>query len=351
MQMFNRPYIKSIGSRRQPRAESGRTLDLLSSLTRVTTEEEAIRSILHLFTTTFHPRGIVYVALQGDMIVSVRPHDTPPEIAQTVLRQARDARASGQTVNIPGHLILPVSTPLEVFGLVSLDLNDPYITPDSSILEDGQRLAGIAGVVISNLRAHEKMDELSILHKSALAESYPGFSSRRYFFEIAEAEFRRSKRYDRPLSAILVNVDNFKALDDAYGVKAGEHVLAELAHLFNRELRESDIRVRMGGEEFLFLLPETHLRYAQSLAERLRRRVAELPIEYNEQPINVTVSLGVVGLHSSIHSLEEFISYCDQALCQAKRNGNNQVATWALPVSEYSQTLIIRETDFRIGFY
>ncbi len=351
MQMFNRPYTKSSGSRRQPRAESGRTLDLLDSLTRVTTEEEAIRGILHLFTTTFHPREIVYVALQGELILSVRPHDTPPDVAQSVLRQARDARASGHAADVPGRVVLPVSTPVEVFGHLSMEFSDPHSASDSAIREDGQHLAGMAGVVISNLRAREKMEEYSILHKSALAESYPGFSSRRYFFEVAEAEFRRSKRYNRPLSAILVNVDDFKTLDDSHGVKAGEHVLAELARLFNRELRESDIRVRMGGEEFLFLLPETSLRYAQTLAERLRRRVVEFPLEFDEQPLNVTVSLGVVGLHSTIQSLEEFVSYCDQALCQAKRNGNNQVSTWSLPMMEYGPALCVKETDFRIGFY
>lgn len=350
--MFNRPFTRSTSSRRQPRIETDRTLDLLSTLTRVKTEEEAIRSILHLFTSIFHPRGILYIALQGDMILSVRPQDTPPEVALSVLRKARDARSNGYTADIPGSLILPISTPLEVFGLLSLDFGESSaIGPNAAILEDGQRLAGMAGVVISNLRAREKMEEYSILHKAALAESYPGFASRRYFFEIAEAEFRRSKRYDRPLSAILVNIDDFKLLDDSYGVKTSERVLAELARLFNRELRESDIRVRMGGEEFLFLLPETHLRYAQTLAERLRRRVAELLIENNDQPITVTISLGVVGLHSSIQSLEEFISYCDQALCQAKRNGNNQVSTWAMPEMDFRQKLIIKETDFHIGFY
>ncbi len=213
-------------------------------------------------------------------------------------------------------------------------------------------LASLCGMVISNIRAHQKLvEDERLLHLPLPVDTLTGFANRRFFFEIAEVEFKRSMRYNRPLSAILVELDDFKTLSDIHGIRIGNSMLAELARVFNKELRESDIRVRMGGEEFLILLPETNPKYAQSLAERLRCRIAETSIQMLDKTLFFTISLGLVSLDHSIQTMEDLIRCADQALFQAKRNGKNQVAIWAAPLVEYEPVYRMKETDYRIGFY
>jgi diguanylate cyclase (GGDEF)-like protein len=216
----------------------------------------------------------------------------------------------------------------------------------------GRMASMYSGVVVSNIRSMQKLrEDEKLLRKQSNSDAHTGLSSRRFFFEIAEAEFKRSKRYDRPLSAILVDVDNFKALTREHGPDTGERIIKELSGIFTKELRESDIRVRLGGEELLVLLPETNLLFAQTLAERLRKRVEGSMFSIGDTCVNATISLGVVGLTKPVKSLEEFINNGDQALHQARRTGGNQVSTWGETVAEYQTVIIMRESDHRFGFY
>jgi diguanylate cyclase (GGDEF)-like protein len=351
MQMFNRPYTKPVSSRKQPRIISSNALELLSNLTHAKTEDEAIREIIHVFSNVFQPLDIIYIALQGDAILSVRPHDTPSDVTQNVIRFGKELIKNSQAVeDLPGKIVLPIASHTETYGMVSLEFGD-MPRPDHQSIDFGHRLASYAGVVTSNLRSRQKLEDYLISQNSTSVEGFTGLSSRRYFFEIAEAEFRRSQRYSRPLSAILVDVDNFKLLNDAFGSETGDQILKDLSRIFNKELRESDIRVRMSGEELLILLPETHMRYAHALAERLRRRIEEMSFEIGNQTIKITISVGVASLNKNIRTLEELVNCCDQALTQAKHCGKNQVSAWAAPLVEYGPTFPIPETDYRIGFY
>jgi diguanylate cyclase (GGDEF)-like protein len=350
MQTFTRPSLRPVPAKK-PHNSYSQVLELLSNLSRSKTEDEAIREIIHVFSIVFQPNEIIYIALQSDLIVSVRPHETPPDLTRVLIEQAKKINPELHSIERSTRPIFPITSQGETYGIISLTFGE-MISPEQHFYDIGQMLAVHSGVVISNLRARSKVKEDDrLLQKTDFVGGLTGVSSRRYFFEIAEAEFRRSKRYNRPLSAILVDIDNFKTLNDKYGSETGCHVLAELSRIFNKELRESDIRVRMGGEELLMLLPETTLRYSHALAHRLLRRITEMPFEVCGVPVIVTISLGVVGLDKSIKTLEEFINGCDQALAQAKRLGTNQVSTWAPPVKEYEAVYVVRETDYRIGFY
>jgi diguanylate cyclase (GGDEF)-like protein len=337
-------------TRKQPRSSFSHSLDLLSDLTRAKTEEEAIRDIIHIFSTIFQPQEIIYIAVQGDLILSVRPREISPDAVKDIMQRVKDTQPNDSIIETAGMVILTIANQTDIFGHVSLDFGE-VIKPDQHSLNFGRLLANYAGVVTSNLRARQKIDDIRNFNRTTSLEGFTGLSSKRYFFEIAEAEFRRSKRYNRPLSAILIDIDNFKTVNDTFGFEAGNHILTEFSRLLHKELREPDIRVRMGGEEFLILLPETKLRYAQTLAERLRRRISGMTFDVENQTAQITISIGVTSLDQSIQNLEDFIQSCDQALTMAEHGGKNQVSTWAAPLAEYETTFILPESDYRIGFY
>jgi diguanylate cyclase (GGDEF)-like protein len=326
-------------------------LDYLGDMSRVEFEEEAIQRIVQMYRFIFPAQEVIYVALQGDLIIAVEPADTPPDIPLSLVQQSKSTNPGLPSRGILASYIYPVTSLCGTLGIVAL-LKKTSKPLDPRNIDLGRMAALYSGVVVSNIRSMQKLHEdEKLLHKQANADAKTGLSSRRYFFEIAEAEFKRSKRYDRPLSAILVDIDNFKGLTKEHGRDTGERIIHELSCIFTKELRDSDIRVRLGGEELLVLLPETNVRFAQSLAERLRNRVAEHTVTIGEGSVNITISLGVVGLTRQVKSLEEFISNGDQALHQARHTGGDQVSTWGETAPEYQTVIIMRESDHRIGFY
>jgi diguanylate cyclase (GGDEF)-like protein len=349
MQTKIRPSHNIVTTANRPEDCYAQVLELLADLSRVKSEEEAIQEIQRVFRSVFSPQEIVYIALQGDLIISVVPHDTPPEISRSLIHQAKNNHSG--MLEKPVFNVFPISNLSENLGLVAISENKtmPF---DQRSLDIGRMLAIYSGVVISNIRVRQKlMDDEKLLRKQGTADAMTGLSSRRFFFEIAEAEFKRSKRYERPLSAILVDIDNFTALKEAYGPEISFNMIVDLSCIFTKELRDSDIRVRLGGEELLILLPETNLKFAQTLAERLRQRIEYMPFEVDQRPVPLTISLGVGSLDRSTRSLEEFINDCDKALHQARQGGGNQVAVWGKLLKEYEPVFTFKESDHRIGFY
>lgn len=351
MQMNMRLNHNHVTTAAKPIDTGLQLLDFLGEMSRVDTEEEAIQRTVQMFHFIFPAEEVIYVALHGDLIVAVEPPDTSPDIPLSLVQQSKTTNPSLPDKGLLASYIYPVSSLCGKLGLVAL-LKKTTRTLDQHTLEIGRMAALYSGVVVSNIRSMQKLHEdEKLLRKQSNADAQTGLSSRRFFFEIAEAEFKRSKRYDRPLSAILVDIDDFKALIKEHGTQAGERIIHELSHIFTKELRDSDIRVRLGGEELLVLLPETNLRFAQTLAERLRRRVCDTEFDMDDFSVKTTISLGVISLTKSVKSLEEFINNGDHALHQAKRTGGNQVSTWGAPTTEYTPIAVIRETDHRIGFY
>lgn len=146
----------------------------------------------------------------------------------------------------------------------------------------------------------------------------------RHFKEILEQEMAKAKRYNRPLSIILSDIDHFKMINDTYGHLAGDFILKEVANIFKSSCRETDIPGRYGGEEFVILLPETNRDGAIEFAERLRKLIEGLTLEYNNIKFNITVSFGVAELKNDA-TAADFIKRADEALYVAKETGRNKV--------------------------
>ncbi len=181
-----------------------------------------------------------------------------------------------------------------------------------------------------HLRLKALQDELrrknKRLEEMSRADALTGLSNRRHFRETLAAELARSKRFDLPLSLILLDVDHFKQINDRYGHQAGDEALLSVASVLQRMLRRCDHAARYGGEEFAMILPQTGLEGAQAVAERCRRAVGAAGINTPSGVVRLTVSLGIADYpHESADSVDELIRRADEALYRAKDAGRNRV--------------------------
>jgi diguanylate cyclase (GGDEF)-like protein len=154
--------------------------------------------------------------------------------------------------------------------------------------------------------------------------------NRRYFFERFNQEVERAKRYQRPLSCIIMDIDYFKHVNDSYGHLAGDQVLIDIAQILKNNCRQSDLAGRYGGEELIILLPETEAGGAMIIADRIREMIEEhQTVDGKGVVIGVTVSMGVASLSGTelgnIDKNERIVQYADDALLVAKKGGRNRI--------------------------
>ena len=155
--------------------------------------------------------------------------------------------------------------------------------------------------------------------------------SRRHFMLMAERELNRSARYKAEMSVLMIDIDNFKAVNDTYGHEAGDRVLRRLGEILRSTLRDVDFAGRLGGEEFAVVLPQTSVLKAFEVAERLRRTVehAEIALAHG-LPLHISISIGVSSLHGPEMNLDTLLARADRALYEAKREGRNQVSVFEI---------------------
>ncbi len=149
--------------------------------------------------------------------------------------------------------------------------------------------------------------------------------NRRAIVQFAEKEVERSKRYHHSFSIILIDIDDFKAINDTYGHTIGDIVLKKIADILKEEVRDVDKIGRYGGEEFIIVLPETNIQNAVKLAERIKRKISEYHFEINNYALTLTISAGVAGFPEHGETFERILQASDLALYEAKKRGKNQV--------------------------
>ncbi|MBN2501786.1 MAG: diguanylate cyclase [Anaerolineales bacterium] len=164
------------------------------------------------------------------------------------------------------------------------------------------------------------------LKKLAITDPLTGIYNRRHFFELAEHEFERGQRYKYPLSVIILDIDHFKEVNDSHGHAVGDQVLKTFTQLCLQNIRDGDVFARIGGEEFVILQPLTYIAQCAQGADRLRKLVQDIPIYADDEPVYITISMGIAGteLEKAI-SLDDLINRADQALYKAKQSGRNQI--------------------------
>lgn len=179
--------------------------------------------------------------------------------------------------------------------------------------------------VILLLRAAESRAET--LHELASVDTLTGRMTRRMVLVALSREFARATRSGAGLSVLALDIDHFKRVNDTYGHAAGDTVLRAFSHSISAGLRHHDSAGRLGGEEFLVLLPEANEAEAVLVAERMRAEIEELPIQVEGRPIPITTSVGIATLGAADTSPEQLLERADAALYEAKRSGRNRVAS------------------------
>jgi len=191
------------------------------------------------------------------------------------------------------------------------------------------------------LRLHKQMEELKAAHdviqRMAITDELTGLFNRRHFFEYLRKQIAQSYRYGKPLGVALLDVDNFKNVNDTYGHVFGDKVLREIGALLGSMVRESDIAARYGGEEIILLFPETDLAQSMLAADKFRQAIMDHKFELpSGEAVVVTASFGVAEIHASFTKpLKDaatlqiaYVECADKALYKAKHAGRNRVMAY-----------------------
>jgi diguanylate cyclase (GGDEF)-like protein len=182
------------------------------------------------------------------------------------------------------------------------------------------------------------------LARRARTDPLTGALNWRSMEEVALRETARSLRYGNALSMVVVDIDNFKHLNDTRGHAAGDSALEALVHRLNRMLREQDSLARMGGDEFVILLPDTSGSAALIIAERIRQALADLEVSFATGPVRMTVSAGVAQSDRA-YGWEEMMRRADDAMYAAKRRGRNRASARSEPEESHPEESDPGESD------
>ncbi len=191
---------------------------------------------------------------------------------------------------------------------------------------------------VSHILETPTMIELGVLEETKKHSRYDGLTglfNRRFFNEALKGEMNRSQRYDGSFSLIFFDLDNFKSFNDTYGHQAGDLTLQEVAKILLSEKRTEDLACRYGGEELVLILPETRKVNALVIAERIRKTVEKMKLEFDGQTFSVTLSGGVASYPVDAKDVKSLIHATDIALYQAKENGRNRISLHALDKQHY----------------
>ncbi|OGF64043.1 MAG: hypothetical protein A2Y62_15350 [Candidatus Fischerbacteria bacterium RBG_13_37_8] len=188
--------------------------------------------------------------------------------------------------------------------------------------------------LLARIKIHLKIkilqDELkktnAMLHKLSITDELTKIYNRRFLLQRFKEEYQRAIRYSEKLSLIIIDLDNFKQINDNYGHQTGDKVLIKVAKLMKEQLRACDVIGRYGGEEFVIVLPYTDSKGSYILAERIRASLENNCFTIAKNTITLTLSAGINSYpEKNSHSLEHFIKEADEALYKAKKLGKNQV--------------------------
>lgn len=186
------------------------------------------------------------------------------------------------------------------------------------------------------LEIEEQKRVQAILENLATRDSLTNLYNRRHFLSLAKQEWKRASRYKSPLTALMLDIDQFKQINDRYGHATGDHALLAVAGIIQSTLRTSEIAGRYGGDEFAIILPETSAKNGLYVSKRISNEIIDEAIQTETGPITLTVSIGVAGLSDTnrghIQTLEALLNRADKALYEAKRAGKNQ--TYLFPGEE-----------------
>jgi diguanylate cyclase (GGDEF)-like protein len=259
------------------------------------------------------------MGLIQDSTADLAVREGRPLLIADALTEARNGGLFEEAVDtVRSAMVAPLLLGNEVLGALSLSSSRPAVFTHSD-LRLLVSFAATTTAALHNAMLHAEMQ------KMAITDALTGLYNRRGLLELGGHEIDRFHRFESPLSAIMVDIDFFKKVNDSYGHPVGDQVLCGLAERTRMIIRLVDIFGRYGGEEFAIILPETDLFQAVSIAERVRVAIEEAPFQTSAGQITITASLGVTRAVRGLSGLTALLEQADAALYAAKLNGRNRV--------------------------
>ena len=324
-----------------------RQLEAINAIARQTTAllnlDELLGKVCDLVLQTFPVDHVVVLLLDDDAHLSVRAHKgklTPIltkgaslpngtgmgmralELGKTVVENevAFIAHYMASFVETRSEMSVPLIFFGKKLGVLMLESAKPNNFTDENVTPL-ESVADICSGAIQNAHHFEKTQQLAYI------DGLTGIYNRRYFEMEISSEIERASRYNGRLAIIMIDIDNFKRLNDEFGHLLGDEVLRQVSNAFGQQLRKIDVVCRYGGEEFAILVPQTSGGNAMEVAEKLRRMVESY--RFPGVPVKVTISAGVAEFPAHGRTRDELVAAADAALYVSKEAGRNRVSAAA----------------------
>jgi len=258
------------------------------------------------------PSPMVMAVLSKELILveDIDTHKKP------IIRKSQ--RAFAENYRTKNCVIAPLICQERVVGVLNLAdkiEDEGFSCDDIALIELFSQLVGAS---IGNIKLFEK------IQRQATTDGLTGLANHKRFYEILERELWRSRRYGGQISLIMVDVDNLKKINDAYGHRAGDKVIRQISRKIKECIRQIDTAARYGGDEFAIILPNTSLADATVVAERMVEAVSNSPVTWKKEQIRLSISIGVDQDDADTNP-EDITSRSDEALYTAKQAGKNTV--------------------------
>lgn len=266
------------------------------------------------------PQEALFHAAEGDydlLIVSLGLENFD------ALRLCSQVRSLERTRNVPILVVVEAEDNARLLRGLEIGVNDYLTRP----IDSNEMLARVRTQIRKRRYGARLRDNVQMSMELAITDPLTGLHNRRYMESHVTGLVEQALARGKPLALLVIDIDYFKAVNDAHGHDAGDDVLREFATRLRKSIRGIDLACRFGGEEFVVVMPETDMAVASIVAERIRRRIAGEPfaIRAGAAALDVTISIGLAALAGVADTAPQILKRADQALYRAKRDGRNRV--------------------------
>jgi two-component system, cell cycle response regulator len=239
------------------------------------------------------------------------------------LRLCSQVRSLERTRTMPILAIAEAEDSTRLMRGLEIGINDYLIRP----IDKNELLARVRTQIRKKRYTERLRDNVQMSIEAAITDALTGLHNRRYMETHLATLVEQAQARGKALTVLVLDIDFFKSVNDTHGHDAGDDVLREFAVRLKKSIRGIDLACRLGGEEFVVVMPDTDMAVATMVAERLRRRIAAdaFPIARGERKVEVTISIGLAALSGADDSAANVLKRADQALYRAKRDGRNRV--------------------------